>query len=120
SDAADLGRDAKAPRPRHEELAAHLLGPGGHGLELPALTDLALALCALAEGKRRKAILPLSTSTGEFALVRRGSEVLVTYYDGGPVPQIFVRDRCLDLLGLIALCGKAAAKQCEGGYGDTA
>jgi outer membrane protein assembly factor BamB len=108
----DVKADAKSARPRHEELAIHLLGPGATGLEVPALTDLALALCSLAEGKRRKAILPLSASTGEFALVRRGSEVLLSYYDSGPVPQIFVRDRCLDLLGLIALCGKAASEQC--------
>jgi outer membrane protein assembly factor BamB len=119
-DAAELEPSARPARPRHDELAAHLLGPGAQGLELPALTDLALALCALAEGKRRKALLPLSASTGEFALVRRGSEVLLSYYDGGPVPQIFVRDRCLDLAGLIALCGKAAAEQSAEGQGDVA
>jgi outer membrane protein assembly factor BamB len=110
---ADHKAEVRVERPQHDELLAHLLGPGGFGVELPAVGDLALALCALAEGKRRKAILPLATSTGEFALVRRGSDVLINYYDSGPVPQIFVRDRCLDLASLIALCGRVAAEQCE-------
>jgi len=109
-------RDAREPnieRPRHDELLSHLLGPGATGLELPSVPDLALALVALAEGKRRKSILPLASSTGEFALVRRGNEVLLSYYDSGPVPQIFVRDRSLDLATLIALCGKVAAELAE-------
>lgn len=110
---ADSQVEARAERPQHDELLAHLLGPGALGVELPAVGDLALALCALAEGKRRKAILPLATSTGEFALVRRGADVLLSYYDSGPVPQIFVRDRCLDLASLIALCGRVAAEQCD-------
>jgi outer membrane protein assembly factor BamB len=97
----------------HDRLLASLLGPGASGLELPSVTDLALSLVALAEGKRRKAILPLASSTGEFALVRRGSDVLLSYYDSGPVPQIFIRDRVLDLAALIALCGEAASELSE-------
>lgn len=110
---ADKKADAVTEWARQEELATHLLGSAPSGIELPALSDLVLALCALAEGKRRKAILPLSSSTGEFALVRRGNHVLLSYYDGGPVPQMFVRDRTLDLAQLIALCGRAAKEQCE-------
>jgi hypothetical protein len=98
---------------RHEQLLASLLGPGARGLELPSVTDLALSLVALAEGKRRKAILPLASSTGEFALVRRGNDVLLSYYDSGPVPQIFVRDRVLDLAALIELCSEAASELSE-------
>ena len=104
---------ARAESSRYEQLLASLLGPGARGLELPSVTDLALSLIALAEGKRRKAILPLSSSTGEFALVRRGSDVLLSYYDSGPVPQIFVRDRALDLAALMALCSEAACELSE-------
>ena len=108
-----LAEGSKVERPRHDELLSHLLGPGASGLELPAVADLALALVALAEGKRRKAILALASSTGEFALVRRGNQVLLSYYDSGPVPQIFVRDRSLDLATMIVLCGKVAAELSE-------
>jgi len=98
-------------RPCHEELSKHLLGPGVTGSELPPLTDLLAVLLALAEGTRRKALLPLASSTGEFAFVRRGEQVLVSYYDGGPVPQIFVRDRPLELAELLAVASAAAIEQ---------
>jgi hypothetical protein len=100
-------------RPQRKELEKLLLGPGSDGLELPPLTDLVATVLALAEGKRRKVILPLASSTGEFAFVRRAEHVLLSYYDGGPVPQIFVRDRAIELTRLIAACGAAALEQHE-------
>jgi hypothetical protein len=104
------GAPVRTETSRYERLLSSLLGPGASGLELPPVTDLALGLVALAEGKRRKAILPLASSTGEFALVRRGNDVLLSYYDSGPVPQIFIRDRVLDLATLLSLCGEAAGE----------
>lgn len=96
------------PRPHHTQLLALLLGPGAEGLELPPLTDLLVTLLALSEGTRRKVILPLANSTGEFAFVRRAEQVLLSYYDTGPVPQLFVRDRPVELARLIATCCAAA------------
>jgi outer membrane protein assembly factor BamB len=110
------GRLAEAlpmQRPRHDELVKHLLGAAASGTELPPLTDLLGVLLALAEGTRRKAILPLSSSTGEFAFVRRGDQVLVSFYDGGPVPQIFVRDRPLELRELLTATVAAVVEQSE-------
>ena len=100
------------PRPHYVELLSRLLGPDGGGSELP-LTDLLGCLLALAEGTRRKALLPLASSTGEFAFVRRGDQVLVSYYDAGPVPQIFVRDRPLDLRELLDVTASAALELAE-------
>ncbi|MDB4989733.1 MAG: putative cell surface protein [Myxococcaceae bacterium] len=98
-------------RPRLDELVKQLLGAGSVGAELPPLPDLLAVLLALAEGTRRKAILPLTSSTGEFAFVRRGENVLVSYYDGGPVPQVFVRDRPLDLAELLRGATAATVEQ---------
>src|SRR4051794_35305384 len=100
-------------RPHRKELQTLLLGPGSDGLELPPMTDLVATVLALAEGKRRKVILPLASSTGEFAFVRRAEHVLLSYYDSGPVPQIFLRDRPIDLSRLVAACGLAALEMHE-------
>jgi len=111
--AADLAPPPAASRPRRAELLALLLGAGADHLELPSLTDLVSTVLALAEGKRRKVILPLASSTGEFAFVRRGEQILLCYYDSGPVPQIFVRDRAVELSRLIQACGAAARELAE-------
>lgn len=94
------------PRPCEEELLLRLVGPAAAGSELP-LTDLLGILMALAEGTRRKALLPLSSSTGELAFVRREDQVLVSYYDAGPVPQIYFRDQPHDLRALLAMTADA-------------
>lgn len=103
-----LAEARSSARPRLDELTQRLLGPGRLGSELPPLTDLLASLLALGELTRRKALLSLSSSTGEFALVRRGEHVLVSYYDAGSVPQIFVRDRAVELRELLALAAAAA------------
>ncbi|MFT3923585.1 MAG: PQQ-like beta-propeller repeat protein [Myxococcales bacterium] len=113
SPANDAHAQPPIARPRRAELLALLLGHGAESIELPSLTDLVTTVIALAEGKRRKVILPLSSSTGEFALVRRAEQVLLCYYDSGPVPQIFVRDRAIDLAALIGACGAAAKEAAE-------
>jgi outer membrane protein assembly factor BamB len=98
-------------RPRRDRVAKYLVGAGSHAAELPPLTDLLAVLVALAEGTRRKAILPLASSTGEFAFVRRDEHALVSYYDGGPIPQVFVRDRPVDLAALIEATADAVREQ---------
>jgi outer membrane protein assembly factor BamB len=111
--AAPLAQASQPPSPRHEALLGLLLGEGSASLELPPLFDLVATVLALAEGQRRKAILPLAASTGEFAMVRRGEHALVSYYDGGPVPQLFVRDRAVPLSRLCTLCADAADELAE-------
>lgn len=96
------------PGPSCAALARRLLGDASDAVGLPPLPDLITTLLALASGHRRKSILPLSESTGELALVRRGKSVLVTHYDTAPVPQIFVRDRALPLGQLLDTCSDAA------------
>ncbi|HEX5661653.1 MAG TPA: PQQ-binding-like beta-propeller repeat protein [Polyangiales bacterium] len=98
-------------RPRRDRVAKYLVGAGASGAELPPLTDLLGVLVTLAEGTRRKAILPLASSTGEFAFVRRDEHALVSYYDAGPVPQVFVRDRAVDLVTLIEATAAAVREQ---------
>ena len=103
--------EARPLRPHLDELGRQLVGGSSLDAELPPLTDLLAVLLALAEGTRRKAIVPLASSTGEFAFVRRGEHVLVSYYDAGPVPQVFVRDRPLELCELLAVASAATLEQ---------
>lgn len=105
----------KAPdaHPAYSLLLAELLGPEVADLEPPGLADLIGSVLGLCEGQRRRTILPLATSTGEFALVRRGEQVLLSYYDSGLVPQIFVRDRVLALPSLLSACTRAAFEMAE-------
>jgi outer membrane protein assembly factor BamB len=103
-----LAAQPPAAEPRQKALLGLLLGAGAAELELPPLFDLVATVLALAEGQRRKAILPLASSTGEFAMVRAGEHALVSYYDSGPVPQIFVRDRAVPLARLLEACTAAA------------
>jgi outer membrane protein assembly factor BamB len=100
-------------RPAYSTLLADLLGPEVSDLEPPGLADLIGSVLGLCEGQRRRTILPLASSTGEFALVRRGEQVLLSYYDSGLVPQIFVRDRALALPSLLAACTRAALEMAE-------
>src|SRR5689334_23026994 len=61
-------------------LATLLYGGVGATRELPPLTDLLGALLSLADGQRRKALLPLSGLPAELAIVRRGQSALVSFY----------------------------------------
>ncbi len=104
---------APTRRPHHEALLSLLFGRGDAGVELPPLTDLVATVLSLAEGSQRKAILPLASSTGELSLVRRGPHALLSFYDAGPVPEIFVRDREIPIARLLQRCGDAARELCE-------
>ena len=94
-----------------QALALLLHGSEGDHHELPALGDLATALLLLARGKRRKVLLPLGETTGEFALLRQGSEVLVSLYDTGPEPWVRVLDRSISLESLLRTCALALAEE---------
>lgn len=106
-----------AERAATRELAQMLLGSvrigDGDPPELPSLPDLITTVVALAEGTRRKVLLPLGGTPAEFALVRRGDEILVSCYDTGPAPEPIVLDRKLDLARLLDQCATAARQLAE-------
>lgn len=92
----------------HEALRALLLGMGsGTDAEIPPLADLISAGVHLAEGSRRKVILPLEGRPAEFTFVRRADDVLVSHYDTSGMPEIVVLDRRISLQTLLSECGKA-------------
>jgi outer membrane protein assembly factor BamB len=81
--------------------------------ELPALPDLIAAAIALASGARRKLILPLSGAAAEFALVRRGERVLVDCYGTESAPEIFLREREIELCDLLSVCTDVSRKTAQ-------
>ncbi len=94
-----------------EESAGHaladlLLGDCSQ-VELPALTDLTSAITALARGSKRKVLLPLAGTPAEFALVRRGDEVLVSCYGTGNPVEVHQLDRDVGLRDLLEACAQA-------------
>ena len=96
------------------ELRELLLGYGFAALELPALPDLIAALAALADGSRRKLLLPLRSTPVEIALVRRGPALLVDCYGTDSTPELLLREREVPLRAAIDACvaaSRAAAEQ---------
>jgi outer membrane protein assembly factor BamB len=89
------------PSPASGGLRALLYGPASATHELPPLTDLLGALLALADGQRRKALLPLSGLPAELAIVRRGQSALVSFYHTDASPEVLVLDRRIPLRGLV-------------------
>jgi len=71
------------------------------GCELPSPAELLGALLAMAEGTRRKALLPLSGQPAELAMLRRGANVLVSYYHTDSAPEVLVLDRRVPLRALL-------------------
>ncbi|MEM9069639.1 MAG: PQQ-binding-like beta-propeller repeat protein [Myxococcota bacterium] len=88
-------------------LRSLLLGPNHRHLDLPLVSELTAAATSLARGVKRKALLPLELTPTEFALVRRGSEVLVTAYETGSAPEVHQRDRRIPLDVLLRACANA-------------
>lgn len=88
-------------------LGACLLGDAGE-MPLPALHDLLSGALSLAEGRRDKALLPLGGEPAELVLVRRGDEVLVSYYLLRDTPLVLVLDRRLSLRELLQALASAA------------
>jgi outer membrane protein assembly factor BamB len=63
---------------------------------------------ALAEGTRRKVILPLGRTPLEFALVRHGLSVAIDCYGTESTPEILLRERMLHLQDLLDACVSAS------------
>jgi outer membrane protein assembly factor BamB len=92
------------------ELRELLLGDANPALELPALPDLIAAVCALASGARRKALLPLRDTPIELALVRRGEHVLIDCYGTDGTPELLLREREIELRSMIDACAEASRR----------
>src|SRR5690606_9848051 len=75
--------------------------------ELPPLRELLGALVAMAEDTRRKSLLPLVSQPAEWAMLRRGSHVLVSYYPTDSSPERVLLHRRVPLRGLIDAAGAA-------------
>ncbi|MDQ3037838.1 MAG: hypothetical protein M3Y87_35920, partial [Myxococcota bacterium] len=89
------------PAPAHDALLSLLLGAPSRDAELPPLQDLLGALIAMAEGTRRKSLLALVAQPAEWAMLRRGSNVLVSYYHTDSSPDVVVLDRRVPLRALL-------------------
>lgn len=87
-------------------IANLLLGPG-IDVEIPALAELTAATAALAIGSKRKILLPLASTAVEYALVRRGSLVLVSCYGTASAPVVYQLDRQVPLRRLLDTCAQA-------------
>jgi outer membrane protein assembly factor BamB len=108
-----LDADVSASADRSDlfgELRQLLLADSLPDHELPPLPDLVAGALALAQGTRRKVLLPLGRTPAEFALVRREAQVVVDCYRTEATPEILVRERIIDLRALLAACRRA----CEG------
>lgn len=81
-----------------------------HPHPLPSICDLLSAAIALAEGTRRKSILPLAIAPAELVLLRRGSDALVSYYELDSTPDVRVLDRALPLRQVLDVAAEAAAR----------
>lgn len=84
-----------------------LLGLGDAATDLPPLPDLVLALLALADASRKKALLPVVGLPLEIALVRRGASVLVSAYHTDAAPEVVTLDRRVPLRALLDAAAEA-------------
>ncbi len=71
--------------------------PSGEGLDLPSPRDVLNALIAMADGTRKKALVPFAGLPLEMALLRRGANVLVSLYHTEAAPDVLVLDRRVPL-----------------------
>src|SRR5699024_4349347 len=99
---APAGFRPPSPRRGTSFLKDMMLGPDADSsLALPPLTELTAALASLAAGSRRKALLPVADAPAELALLRRGDELMVSYYGTGSAPEVFLLDRSVNLETLL-------------------
>jgi outer membrane protein assembly factor BamB len=103
----ELAASATDSSETFSELRQLLLGNSHGDHELPPLPDLAAGAIALAQGTRRKVILPLGRAPAEFALVRRGTQVLCDCYGTEATPEILLRARTIELTQLLSACARA-------------
>lgn len=88
-------------------LAPLLLGAPVEVGDLPSLADLATAIVSIADGTRRKIVLPVAISPVELAIVRRGDSALVSHYSTLAVPDVRVLDRPVPVRQLLDACERA-------------
>ncbi|MDH5490526.1 MAG: PQQ-binding-like beta-propeller repeat protein [Myxococcales bacterium] len=84
-----------------------LFGASREDVELPAMTDLTAAMTSLASGLRRKALLPVGRQPAEFALLRRGRQILISHYETGSAPEVHQLNRPVELGALLERCARA-------------
>jgi outer membrane protein assembly factor BamB len=89
------------------ELSYALLGSFAGKTELPSLKELAIEALALADGRRRRSVLPLAQSPTEYTLLRDGDHVLVSCYDVSPGIEVLVLDRQVPITELLTKCSAA-------------
>jgi len=65
--------------------------------DLPSPHDVLVALLGMAEGTRKKALVPFAGAPLEVALLRRGGSVLVSLYHTEAAPDVLVLDRRVPL-----------------------
>jgi outer membrane protein assembly factor BamB len=93
---------------KRQDFAIRQLMLGGElDVEIPALAELTAAAAALAIGAKRKALLPLATAAIEYALVRRGTSVLVSCYGTASAPVAYQLDRTVPLRLLLDTCAQS-------------
>ncbi|MCB9596812.1 MAG: PQQ-binding-like beta-propeller repeat protein [Sandaracinaceae bacterium] len=97
----------RAPVELVTTLGELLLGPHAD-VPIPSVADILSAALALAEGTRKKSILPLAVSPAELVLMRRGTDALVSYYVSDGAPDVRVLDRALPLRALLEHAAAAA------------
>lgn len=85
--------------PRSDVVANDL---GAEAADLPAPREVLGALVAMADGTRKKALVPFAGVPLEMALLRRGANVLVSLYHTEAAPDVLVLDRRVPLEGLLA------------------
>jgi outer membrane protein assembly factor BamB len=101
------------PTEARDALRALLLGSALTDGDLPPLAELLGALLSMAEGTRRKTLLPLAGQPGEYAILRRGGNVLVSYYHTDSSPEVVVLDRRVPLRALLDASAAALAESLE-------
>lgn len=69
--------------------------------DMPRAEDVLAALLAMAEGTRRKTLVPFAGAPLEVALLRRGSNVLVSLYHTEASPEVLLLDRRVPLQACI-------------------
>lgn len=77
-------------------------------LPLPPAADLLSCGLALAAGTRTKSLLPLASALAELVLLRRGPELLVSYYRVDGAPEVAVLDRPVPLRAFLDRAARAA------------
>ena len=121
--AQEPGQSIPSEGPKRAELMALselLLGEHSGLQHLPRMADMAAAAAALARGTRRKALLPLVHRPAEMAWLRRGDDVLISYYETGSSPDIVLLDRPIPMDALLRQCTKAALEFAEATSDPTA